>query len=96
MWRYTSIWDVYNIIKANVFSTFIIMLYIYFSLGFGVISRTLFIVDLLVCTALIGTSRVGIRIFFGEVYSLVSNKSLNNNSKRIVIVGRLSRSRGSS
>ena len=87
MWRYTSIWDVYNIIKANVFSTFIIMLYIYFSLGFGAISRTLFIVDLLVCTALIGTSRVGIRIFFGEVYSLVSNKSLNNNSKRIVIVG---------
>ena len=63
MWRYTSIWDVYNIIKANVFSTFIIMLYIYFSLGFGAISRTLFIVDLLVCTALIGTSRVGIRIF---------------------------------
>ena len=37
MWRYTSIWDVYNIIKANVFSTFIIMLYIYFSFGFGAI-----------------------------------------------------------
>ena len=46
MWRYTSIWDVLNIIKANIISSSLIVSLIYFTSGFASISRSLFIIDL--------------------------------------------------
>ncbi len=87
MWRYTSIWDVINIIKANVIGSVLIISFIYFTSGFYTISRSMFIVDFLICTAFIGASRVGIRIFLGDVFSLVSNKIVYNKLKRIVLIG---------
>ena len=87
MWRYTSIWDVINIIKANIISTAIIVLFIYVTIGFSTISRSMFVIDLLMCTAFIGISRVGIRIFLGNIFSLVSSEIVHGNLKRIVLVG---------
>lgn len=86
MWRYTSIWDVINIIKANMIGTLIITSFIYFAYGFATISRTLFIIDYLICTSLIGISRVGIRIFLGDIFNLLT-KNKSNNLKRIILVG---------
>ena len=87
MWRYTSIWDVINIIKANFISSSLIVFYIYFTSGFVSISRSLFVIDFLICTAFIGAFRVGIRIFLGNIFSLVSNENVYGNLKRIVLVG---------
>ena len=87
MWRYTSIWDVINIIKANIIGTVIITSFIYLADGFGTISRTLFIIDYLICTSLIGISRVGIRIFLGEVFNLIANNNKRNNLKKVILVG---------
>lgn len=87
MWRYTSIWDVINIIKANIISTVIIVLFIYLTIGYNTISRSMFVIDLLLCSAFIGISRVGIRIFLGNILNLVSNEIVYSNIKRIVLVG---------
>ena len=87
MWRYTSIWDVFNIIKANFIGTTIILSFIYFTSGFKTISRSMFLIDLMMCTGFIGVSRLGIRIFLGDVFNLVSNKIVYDNLKRIVLVG---------
>ena len=64
MWRYTGIWDVLNILKANILSSALIVLMIYLFYGFNNISRTLFIIDFLLCTTFVGAIRVGIRIFW--------------------------------
>lgn len=87
MWRFTSIWDVFNIIKANIFASSTIVFLIYMSNGFQNISRTLFIVDFLFCLFFIGTTRVGIRLFFGNIISVVKNYQIENNRTRILLIG---------
>ena len=49
MWRYTSIWDMFNIIKANTISTSLICLLIYLSICFSGIGRSVFIIDYTIC-----------------------------------------------
>lgn len=87
MWRYTSIWDVLNIIKANIISSSLIVSIIYFTSGFVSISRSLFVIDFLICTAFIGSFRIGIRIFLGNIFNLVSKEIVYGSQKRIVLVG---------
>ena len=64
MWRFTSIWDLFNIIKSNIFSTLCLVIVVGYLYGFNSISRSLFIIDFMICVALISASRIGIRIFF--------------------------------
>ena len=71
MWWYTSLWDMLNIIKANTLGSLILVLIIYFSSGFYQISRSLFIIDYILCTGFIGISRLGIRMFFTHIITLV-------------------------
>ena len=77
MWRYTSLWDMLNIIKANTLASLILILMIYFSSGFDQISRSLFIIDYILCTGFIGISRLGIRMFFSHIVTFIksSNRS---------------------
>ena len=87
MWRYTSVWDMMNVIKANVLSTCILCLTLYFSIGFTNISRSLFAIDFIVCTGLISISRLGIRMFFTQVKNILSVNKINDNKKNIILVG---------
>ena len=64
MWRYTSIWEIFNILKANLISSSIlIVLSLNFS-GFSNLSKSLFLIDFMICAGFIGSSRLGIRMFF--------------------------------
>jgi len=64
MWRYTSVSDLGNVIRASsVASAFIIVL-ILFSQGFGGYSRSVFILDWGLTVILIGGYRLGIRLYF--------------------------------
>ena len=63
MWRYTSIWDVLNIIKANIIFCFIginpsVHWFVYL---------TIFIIDILISVSLICISRLAIRMFFAHM-----------------------------
>ena len=64
MWRYTSVWDLLNILKGSFFGSLIIVLGVSYFYGFEHISRSLFVLDFIICTILISIIRLGIRLFF--------------------------------
>ena len=88
MWRFTSIWDLFNIIKSNIFSTLCLVIAVRYLYGFNSISRSLFIIDFMICVALISASRLGIRIFFSHILTFLNNeKSISTYKKKILLIG---------
>ncbi len=98
MWRYTSITDLVNIIKASSLSTLIITSFILFSTRFVGFSRSVFIIDWCFTILFISGYRMLIRIYFehfGEDKpGLISiRKALNifnrkrAGNKRLLIIG---------
>ena len=87
MWRYTSVWDMINIIKASSLSSFLLISIVYFSIGFEYFSRSIFFIDYIICTGLVSISRLGIRMFFTHFLEFIVNKKENNIRKRIIIIG---------
>lgn len=88
MWRFTSIWDLFNIIKSNIFSTLCLVIAVGYLYGFNSISRSLFIIDFMICVALISASRLGIRIFFSHILTFFNNeKSISTYKKKILLIG---------
>ena len=87
MWRYTSIWDMFNIIKANIGANSFAVVLIAYTYGFANISRSLFMIDLIVCTCLISTSRLGIRVFFSHIVRIIRNQDGKDLKRRIILVG---------
>ena len=67
MWRYTSLTDLSNIIKASSLGSVIIVLTVLFVHGFVGVSRSVFMIDWFLTLVLISGSRVGIRIYFSLV-----------------------------
>lgn len=64
MWRYTSIDDLLNIIKASGISTLVVVTLVAFTHGLAGFARAAFVIDLILTIAFIGGYRVGIRLFF--------------------------------
>ena len=64
MWRYTSLTELANIIKASSFGSILIILMVLFAHGFSGVSRSVFIIDWILTLPLISGSRLGIRIYF--------------------------------
>ena len=60
MYRYTSLWDLINILKANVFSFVSIIIFVFIYFGFADFSRSFFFLDLILCSILISFSRLGV------------------------------------
>ncbi|MFC1891541.1 polysaccharide biosynthesis protein [Thermodesulfobacteriota bacterium] len=64
MWRYTSLTDLVNILKASSLASIIIVLLILFVHGISGFSRSIFIIDWFLTLILISGCRVGIRLYF--------------------------------
>jgi len=64
MWRYTSLPDLANILKASTSGSLIIILIMLFSHGFAGFPRSVFIIDWCITLLLISGCRVGIRLYF--------------------------------
>ena len=86
MWRYTSIFDMIRIVKSNVIASSITVCMIYFIYSFHSYSRAIFVIDFVLCTVLVGSSRVGIRLFFSNII-FSFNKNIDLNKKDIIIIG---------
>jgi FlaA1/EpsC-like NDP-sugar epimerase len=67
MWRYTSIADLFNIIKAASLSTLIIIGFILFSTRFLGFSRSIFIIDWCLTIIFISGYRLCIRLYFEHI-----------------------------
>jgi FlaA1/EpsC-like NDP-sugar epimerase len=64
MWRYTSLTDLSNIIKACSIGSMVTILMVLFAHGFSGVSRAVFIIDWVLTLLFISGSRVGIRLYF--------------------------------
>ena len=87
MWRYASVWDMINIMKANILSTIIITTIILFFFGFKEFSKSLVIIDFIVCTGSISVSRLGIRMFFSHAKTLLQTKNMVETKSNILLIG---------
>lgn len=63
LWRYLSIDDLWQIIKANTFSTILFALGVIFYHGFMGYPRSVIIIDWLICIALVTSVRFFVRLF---------------------------------
>ena len=64
MWRYTSLIDLFNIIKASALSTLLIIVLIMFSHSFAGFARSVLVIDGVVTLIFIAGSRVCLRLYF--------------------------------
>ena len=87
MWRYTSVWDLFNIIKSNIIATTCLIALAYYYIGFESMSRSLFLIDLVLTTGIICISRLGIRIFFSHTMRILVSKNSENIKKKILLIG---------
>jgi len=82
VWRYASIDDSWRIIKATVVSTILFVLTVIFTHGIVGFPRSVFILDWVLCTVLVGGVRFSGRLI-RELYSASSQKR----AKNVIIVG---------
>lgn len=78
MWRYTSIRDLSNIIKASVASSLMIIFFIIFSRNFTGFSRSVFVIDSILTILFISSVRVGARLYFETINKKESEHTLIN------------------
>lgn len=81
IWRYASISDLFNIFKAIVISSFVIITYIYFLQH--KFPRSVMAMDMFITFFLIGTSRLVLRLR----YEYLQRKEYNAVQKKILIFG---------
>lgn len=83
LWRYVSIYDLEQIIKANVFSTVAFILSSVFIYGVGIIPRFIFVIDFIICTSFIG----GIRFLSRIIRERYRGQLLKSEQVNVLIVG---------
>ncbi|MCP4105923.1 MAG: polysaccharide biosynthesis protein [Desulfobacteraceae bacterium] len=90
MWRYASIHDMINIVKACLISSCIIMAIIIIIYRFQGFSRGVFIIDFLLTLVFLGGFRMSVRLYYTQNLSgkrvFFSGKA-RSNIKKILIIG---------
>jgi FlaA1/EpsC-like NDP-sugar epimerase len=92
LWRYTSIVDLQNVLKAASLASVVVALAILFFYRFQSFSRSVFIMDWGLTVFLVGGIRVAIRVFtanhIGDLFSFVRSARLHKTPrKRLLIIG---------
>ncbi len=98
MWRYTSIADLINIIKAATSSTLVIVFALLLSNRFEGFSRSVFVIDWLLTILMVAGFRVGVRFYFEGIreekspgtafinaFNWIRNQS--KDQKKLLIIG---------
>ena len=90
MWRYTSVVDLINLLKACITASAVIAGILGITTRFYNVSRGVFIIDFLLTFCFTGALRVGIRLMYQKGYSKHernNHRSQNTPSKRLLIIG---------
>ncbi|MBT7578080.1 MAG: polysaccharide biosynthesis protein [Candidatus Marinimicrobia bacterium] len=91
MFRFTSLWDIANIVKANTIASVIIILGFGFFHGFAGFPRSLFLIDFVLSTMAVSLSRVAVRIYYSHI--VFDSKQVRHNGGekpkviRLVLIG---------
>lgn len=89
MWRYSSLFDMYKILIASMFSSAVIIV-LFSSSGLGTgFPRSVYIVDFVLTTGFIGGLRIGIRIFLTRHNGnkILLRKGANTELTRLILIG---------
>jgi FlaA1/EpsC-like NDP-sugar epimerase len=76
MWRYTSIIDLFNIIKGSVGSFLAIVFLLLFSHSLSGFARSIFIIDMALTVLFVSGSRICLRLYFEIMSGEKTNKTL--------------------
>jgi len=89
LWRYTSVTDLLNIIKASTFGTLLSAALTLLVLGFFAIPRSIFFIDYILTTIGLVSVRAAVRIYSNYfVKKQNQSKKINNNNKtRLLLLG---------
>ena len=85
MWRYTSLIDMGNILKANIMGTFLLIAGIGFFRGFQDIPSAIFVIDFILTFSLTALSRIGVRLVYSHLINPKPYRIELN--KRVIIIG---------
>ncbi|MBM4308677.1 MAG: polysaccharide biosynthesis protein [Deltaproteobacteria bacterium] len=97
MWRYTSLFDLFNILKAVATSSAFIILAIFFIYRFQGFPRSVFIIDAILTFIFIGGIRAIVRIILSDqdkgfhplrqIFQFRTERRLAKSNKRLLIIG---------
>jgi len=85
MWRYTSLYDVYNILKATFVAGIILFLITSLSGVLPRIPRSIVVLDFGISTILLMATRMGIRVYYSHLIN--GNEEITNKKKSLLIIG---------
>ena len=85
MWRYTSLIDMVNIVKANAFGTILVIAMIGYFRGFTDIPRSVFVIDLILSFGFTSLSRIGIRVAYSHLLN-PKHYAIQLNKRVIIII----------
>ena len=87
MWRYTSIWDMFNVVKANIIASITYIIMMWFTVGLHNMSNAVLLLDFMILTALTGSSRVGVRMYFNHILQFIRPKYPSHIVRKVIIIG---------
>ncbi len=90
MWRYTSLSDLINIIKASSLGSLIALSALALLFGLSGFPRSVIFIDYIFCTVGLSLSRASVRLYYNKYNAkqiLKNSKFFRNSKKRIIIIG---------
>ena len=90
MWRYTSLSDLINRIKASSLGSLMSLSLLSLIYGLSGFPRSVIFIDYIFCTIGISSTRVAVRLFYNNYHSIQvfhSNSQSKNFRKKIIIIG---------
>lgn len=88
MYRFTSLWDMINILKATIISSLLLIVTLVFITTATIIPRSIYLLDFILTSLAIGGVRVSTRIFFTHFQLLKSLRSQNGKKlTRLLLIG---------
>ena len=85
IWRFTSVWELLNIIKSVSLSTVLIIISLWFSSGFDGFPRSILLLDFMLTLLTIAATRVSVRIYFSHFYNRPLASEMSSKKKLLLI-----------
>jgi FlaA1/EpsC-like NDP-sugar epimerase len=90
MYRFTSLWDIGNVIKANLLASVDIAIIMGLFRGFEYFPRSIFIIDLILSTLFISSNRIAVRLYYSHFSPSARQKQSLSRGKtktKLILIG---------
>ena len=88
MYRYTSIWDLLNVVKANLIYSLSIFIIITSFYGYNVVVFSFLILDFILSNVFMNSTRIMIRMYFNHFKSFGRTNGNYYNKKMLLLLAR--------